>query len=145
MSDLYSAAYFTPTAGGIKNGATITHAEDFAVLVSGHGSVPLEGQGLLISGFINYEAGGATETVAVKCWQGHPVAAGVISGGVQVGPSGGLITAFAVTTVNDTVGFMFIDPTPTGDGQYTISANITSADGTYNYGLIQIESLQGAD
>lgn len=143
MSDLYSAAYATPTPGGIKNGATITHAEDFAVLVSGHGAVPKEGQGILISGFINYEAGGATETVTVKCWQGNPVSAGVISGGTQVGPS--LVTAFAVTTVNDTVGFMFIDPTPTGDGQYTVSANITSADGTYNYGLIQVESLQGAD
>ena len=139
----YFAYYPTPTPGGIKNGATITHAEDFAVLVSGHGAIPKGSQGIVIRGFINYEAGGATETVTIKCWQGNPVSAGVISGGVQVGPS--LVTAFAVTTVNDNVYFSFLDTAPTGDGQYTISANITSADGTYNYGAIEVQSTQGSD
>ena len=136
MYHSYNAA---PTGGGLALGGSISDSVNTVLMVSNHGSLGETPQGVVIKGFANVLQGGTVGAITFTCYQGNG------TGGTQVGSA--LVDYGPIVSQKNTHYFSFLDTSPTGDGQYTIAAELaasTSA-GTFEFGAIEVFVPTGSD
>jgi hypothetical protein len=136
---LYHSYNPAPTGGGLALGGSISDSANTVLMVSNHGALPPDPQGVVIKGFANILQGGTVGAITFTCYQGNG------TGGTQVGSA--LVDYGPIVSQKNTHFFCFYDSAPTGDGQYTIAAELagsTSA-GTFEFGGIEVFVPQGSD
>jgi len=133
----YDAA---PTGGGLALGGAISDSTNTVLMVSKHGALPPASQGVVVKGFANVLQGGTVGAITFTCYQGNG------TGGTQVGSA--LVDYGPIVSQKNTHFFSFLDTAPTGDGQYTIAAELagSTSNGTFEFGAIEVMvPEQGAD
>jgi hypothetical protein len=135
----FSTFYNAPTGGGVALGATLTAGTPAAVMVSQPVQLPPAPQGVVIKVYLNITAGATAGAYTVKLYQGNGLS------GTQVGPTAG--QTFQTIVSSPGVEYMtFVDQSGYLGGEYTVSVNAAGANGTFNFGSIEVMvPIEGSD